>query len=245
MMEHSLTTLSEPTTPTAKKAARRLSSTPKGKGKNEKMVSFAETEEHSSVQGESPSEDTVSLSTISGSVDNEDSTSEPLVDHSLERAIFHTSDLREKRGRIGGHNRLNVSFTHGSQDSTIDRTLRKPKSLQEHELLRTLRSSRTENLNRSVKSLRSAKKLLDYSAIDPTLGYDWIAGAVDAEEVESVIQESDQYYNSIKEFRRVNRDECVRPKVIRLVQANIWEQTPVYLHTNVRSFITVLLILLH
>ena len=42
------------------------------------------------------------------------------------------------------------------------------------------------------------------------LGYDWIAGALDNDS--SVTDQSDGFFEELKEFRRVNRDECISSK---------------------------------
>eukprot|EP00112_Aurelia_sp_Birch-Aquarium-sp1_P012896 Seg2718.4 transcript_id=Seg2718.4/GoldUCD/mRNA.D3Y31 product="Migration and invasion-inhibitory protein" protein_id=Seg2718.4/GoldUCD/D3Y31 len=42
------------------------------------------------------------------------------------------------------------------------------------------------------------------------LGYDWIAGLLDNES--NVTDEPEKYFEDIKEFRRVNRDECINSK---------------------------------
>ena len=42
------------------------------------------------------------------------------------------------------------------------------------------------------------------------LGYDWIAGLLDNES--NVTDEPEKYFEEIKEFRRVNRDECINSK---------------------------------
>ncbi|XP_042362628.1 migration and invasion-inhibitory protein [Plectropomus leopardus] len=43
--------------------------------------------------------------------------------------------------------------------------------------------------------------------VQPLLGYDWIAGVLDAED--SLIERSDEYFNDLRTFRSLNRDECV------------------------------------
>ena len=224
MIETSVNPPSEVETPTAKKNSRRLSSTPKGKDRNAKFVSFAESEGHLPVEDQAISDDTVSLSTISGSGDhgNDDdhtsSTSEPLVDRSLERAILSNTGESKRKSGSRVHGDFTLNFENGKGSSWRSRGLGpQSKSLQEKELMRSLQSSRHGNLERSMRALRSTKKLLDYSAIDPSLGYDWIAGAIDVEEDGSVLQASDEYFDMIREFRRVNRDECTRSKTLRSV----------------------------
>ncbi|XP_051529490.1 migration and invasion-inhibitory protein [Myxocyprinus asiaticus] len=43
--------------------------------------------------------------------------------------------------------------------------------------------------------------------IQPLLGYDWIAGLLDAES--SLTERSEQFFSELRSFRLVNRDECV------------------------------------
>ena len=224
MIETSVNPPGEVATPTAKKNSRRLSSTPKGKDRNAKFVSFAESEGHLPVKDQTISDDTVSLSTISGSGDHDDddhtsSSSEPLVDRSLERAILSNTGESNRKSGSQHHGTLTLNSESGKGSSSHSRGFgSQSKSLQEKELMGSLRSSRHGNLERSMRALRSTKKLLDYSAIDPSLGYDWIAGAIDVEDDGSVLQASDEYFDMIREFRRVNRDECTRPKTLRSVE---------------------------
>ena len=44
------------------------------------------------------------------------------------------------------------------------------------------------------------------------LGYDWIAGLIDNEN--EALAQNDDYFNEIKEFRRVNMDECISSKIM-------------------------------
>lgn len=47
----------------------------------------------------------------------------------------------------------------------------------------------------------------DRQRLQPLLGYDWIAGILDAES--SLTEHSEQFFNDLRTFRQVNRDECV------------------------------------
>ncbi|XP_041634824.1 migration and invasion-inhibitory protein [Cheilinus undulatus] len=47
----------------------------------------------------------------------------------------------------------------------------------------------------------------DRHHLQPLLGYDWIAGVLDAED--SLIERSDEFFNDLHVFRLLNRDECV------------------------------------
>ncbi|XP_038551815.1 migration and invasion-inhibitory protein [Micropterus salmoides] len=47
----------------------------------------------------------------------------------------------------------------------------------------------------------------DRRNLKPLLGYDWIAGVLDAED--SLIERSDEFFNDLRMFRSLNKDECV------------------------------------
>ncbi|XP_026161667.1 migration and invasion inhibitory protein isoform X2 [Mastacembelus armatus] len=47
----------------------------------------------------------------------------------------------------------------------------------------------------------------DRHHLQPLLGYDWIAGVLDAED--SLIERSDEFFNDLRMFRSLNKDECV------------------------------------
>ncbi|XP_026202674.1 migration and invasion-inhibitory protein [Anabas testudineus] len=47
----------------------------------------------------------------------------------------------------------------------------------------------------------------DRRHLQPLLGYDWIAGVLDAED--SLIERSDEFFNDLHMFRSLNKDECV------------------------------------
>ncbi|XP_071944189.1 uncharacterized protein [Antedon mediterranea] len=52
------------------------------------------------------------------------------------------------------------------------------------------------------------QSLLDQSGrVQPLLGYDWIAGLLDAED--TISERSDAFFDELKDFRRVNREDCV------------------------------------
>lgn len=48
---------------------------------------------------------------------------------------------------------------------------------------------------------------------DPRLGYDWIAGLLDASE-SYLSEKDDRYFQEMKEFRQVNFEECHGPKEV-------------------------------
>ncbi|XP_077060237.1 migration and invasion inhibitory protein [Siphateles boraxobius] len=66
--------------------------------------------------------------------------------------------------------------------------------------------------------------------IQPLLGYDWIAGLLDAES--SLADRSQQFFSELRSFRQVNRDECVHnllsglPSVADLVSSTLDDEEP-------------------
>lgn len=59
----------------------------------------------------------------------------------------------------------------------------------------------TNNPNASVKKLDQS-----------LLGYDWIAGMLDNDSY--ISQKDDSFFNELKEFRRVNRSECIGSSIL-------------------------------
>ena len=77
-------------------------------------------------------------------------------------------------------------------------------------LIESLNTSRFGALDRRLSKMRKTKKFpRKYAGDDPKLGYDWIAGMVDANSCLS--ERDDEYFEEMKEFRRVNRSECFQP----------------------------------
>ncbi|CAL8338835.1 unnamed protein product [Lota lota] len=50
----------------------------------------------------------------------------------------------------------------------------------------------------------------------PLLGYDWIAGVLDAES--SLMERSEEFFDSLRTFRSMNKDECVSSRPVRLLE---------------------------
>ncbi|XP_048109727.1 migration and invasion-inhibitory protein isoform X2 [Alosa alosa] len=48
----------------------------------------------------------------------------------------------------------------------------------------------------------------DRHRVQPLLGYDWIAGLLDAQD-SSLTERSEQFFSELRNFRQVNKDECV------------------------------------
>ncbi|XP_069546684.1 migration and invasion-inhibitory protein isoform X1 [Brachyistius frenatus] len=58
----------------------------------------------------------------------------------------------------------------------------------------------------------------DRHHLQPLLGYDWIAGVLDAED--SLIERSDEFFNELRVFRSLNKDECVHSAQAQFVEEN-------------------------
>lgn len=208
--------------PPRKKHPRAQSSTPKV---NDSLLKFnGQCLQESSIGLDTTTEDIAGVNADKKSDEESSqetaSSTSALVDPSLEEAVFSAPHKTcSSRSRKQG---LNVSFvndglpraargTHPERSSAAQ-------SRQATRLVDSLRSTQYGGLERSLKATQSARKLLDYSALDPNLGYDWIAGALDSEEGGgSVLDAPDEYFDMIKEFRRVNKDLCARPKPLRQV----------------------------
>lgn len=76
-------------------------------------------------------------------------------------------------------------------------------------LIDSLNLSRHGALDRSMAELRKSRTFpRKYAGDDPALGYDWIAGLLDTGSY--LAEHGDAYFEEMREFRRVNYDECVR-----------------------------------
>ena len=128
------------------------------------------------------------------------------------------SGKRNKRG-------LSVSFVQvGNDDEEEGSSLKKRKGnmrpASNHSmtdkaigagLVESLNASRYGALDRSLSQTRKQHRFpRRYTGDDPRLGYDWIAGLLDASEA-YLSEKDDEYFDNIKEFRQVNYSECFRP----------------------------------
>ena len=76
-------------------------------------------------------------------------------------------------------------------------------------LIESLNTSRYGTLDRSMAEARKSRVFpRKYAGDDPALGYDWIAGLLDTGSC--LAQHDDAYFEEMREFRRVNHDECSR-----------------------------------
>ncbi|XP_029287727.1 migration and invasion inhibitory protein [Cottoperca gobio] len=58
----------------------------------------------------------------------------------------------------------------------------------------------------------------DRHHLQPLLGYDWIAGVLDAED--SLIERSDKFFNDLRTFRSLNKDQCVHSPQVEFPDKN-------------------------
>uniref|UniRef100_A0A8C6SRV2 Migration and invasion inhibitory protein n=1 Tax=Neogobius melanostomus TaxID=47308 RepID=A0A8C6SRV2_9GOBI len=72
----------------------------------------------------------------------------------------------------------------------------------------TSKSPRNEYCLKGQTTLRSEEKhITDSQRPRPLLGYDWIAGVIDAED--SLMERSEDFFNDLCTFRALNKDQCV------------------------------------
>ena len=108
---------------------------------------------------------------------------------------------------------LSVSFVDGS-DTKHCETPTTQRAVSDKEkskrLVSSLNASRHGALDRTLpgKKQRFPRR---YAGDDPKLGYDWIAGLIDASDT-YLSERDDQYFEELKEFRRVNCSECYKPR---------------------------------
>nr|XP_046239317.1 migration and invasion-inhibitory protein isoform X2 [Scatophagus argus] len=106
------------------------------------------------------------------------------------------------------------------------------KHLRDHSRLQDMQpvniKSCLANQSKGQRDVRSRAKFPsaeceDISAADvhhlqPLLGYDWIAGVLDAED--SLIERSDEFFNDLHTFRSLNKDECVHSPQAEFLEEN-------------------------
>ena len=139
------------------------------------------------------------------------------------QSSLRKTDGQEKRKKRG----LTVSFV---QNSETDNNTHKPgdstaRKLTRHPTQRNMGASLVDSLNTSrygamdrryAQTHKEGKFPTGYPGEDPRLGYDWIAGLLDASE-SYLSERDDEYFDDMKEFRRVNFEDCHRPKEVRYV----------------------------
>lgn len=137
-------------------------------------------------------------------------TSRTLPDSPSSKSFLRTSQLKTKE-RSSSKRGLSVSFIN---DESQSRTLKGRKRMltpkeKGKRLMDSLNASKHGALDQSL-SQQKRKFPRTYAGDDPKLGYDWIAGLIDASD--SYLNErDDQYFQDLREFRRVNCSECYKP----------------------------------
>lgn len=186
------------------------------KGRKEKLLSSVKSQNSYSVPLPSPKMSRIVVDTSQklsppGSTRKRRSIAEG-ISPSLAR-----TDRNKKRG-------LSVSFVQVGDENDEDISLKKRKgnlktvvnqSVTKKDLgtslIESLNSSRYGALDRTLSQTRKQHLFpRKYAGDDPRLGYDWIAGLLDASEA-YLSEKDDEYFEDIKEFRRVNHTECFRP----------------------------------
>ena len=138
-----------------------------------------------------------------------------------------TSSLKRKCQNGGSKRGLTVSFVQNeTQDSTCESNRAgastNTKKFVRHATQRNLDTSLIDSLNssrygameRHYSQTRKEGKLPRRTAgNDVQLGYDWIASLLDSSE-SYLSERDDEYFKDLREFRRVNYNECHRPKEV-------------------------------
>lgn len=119
---------------------------------------------------------------------------------------------------------LSVSFVQEDVSKGINGKLgsSSKRKLTRHSTQRNLDQSLINSLNSSpygeleqryglARGSRSFERLA--AGGDPRLGYDWIAGLLDTSGTK-LCDKDEEYFSELDEFRRVNYDECHRPKEV-------------------------------
>ncbi len=122
----------------------------------------------------------------------------------------------------GSKKRLSVSFLKEDTDKNSSKSKRK---LTRHSTQRNLDESLMHSFSSPYRdteqSYALARKGKESGAFlrrmaagsDPRLGYDWIAGLLDSSGP-SLSDRDNEYFNELNEFRKVNYEECHRPKEV-------------------------------
>ncbi|XP_038125313.1 migration and invasion-inhibitory protein isoform X1 [Cyprinodon tularosa] len=112
------------------------------------------------------------------------------------------------------------SYSHSAEPTTLSDNLRHPRDnfiLQDTRPLRICSSkvmhSKVQKDVRQGDGVQSGEfenqPVSDRRHVQPLLGYDWIAGVLDAED--SLLERSDEFFEDLRTFRSINKDECVHP----------------------------------
>ena len=133
-----------------------------------------------------------------------------------------TSSLKKSSSKKKSARGLSVSFVQSHADKDIPNTkgsvkhMVSKKKIARHSTQRDLGSTLVDSLNASkfgamerqyAQTRKEGKFSRRFPGGDPRLGYDWIAGLLDSSE-SYLSERGDEYFEEMKEFRRVNYEEC-------------------------------------
>lgn len=137
-------------------------------------------------------------------------TSRSLRDSSLSQSVLRSSTHKSK-SKTPVKRGLSVSFVDGNKSRTPKKTSKRLSEKEKGEsLVDSLNASKHGALDLTL-SQRKRKFPRMYADDDPKLGYDWIAGLIDASDT-YLSERDDEYFRDMKEFRRVNCSECYKPR---------------------------------
>ncbi|XP_062842822.1 migration and invasion-inhibitory protein isoform X2 [Trichomycterus rosablanca] len=117
---------------------------------------------------------------------------------------------------------------HVPTDTTYDNSLQEQENISLHGHFNTIEQIQPKPIpsqNMYQKGVRQVTILspnqeldsilqLDRQRVQPLLGYDWIAGLLDAES--SLTEHTEQFFSELRTFRQVNKEECVHSQLSRL-----------------------------
>ncbi|XP_060899094.1 migration and invasion-inhibitory protein [Labrus mixtus] len=100
-------------------------------------------------------------------------------------------------------------FKNSDRPSQVHNRLRDTRPPSTKSCLRSQSEEQREEWSRVTSPVDGCEEICasDRRHLQPLLGYDWIAGVLDTED--SLIERSDAFYNDLRMFRSLNRDECV------------------------------------
>lgn len=136
------------------------------------------------------------------------------------------SSLKKSGKEVKCRRGLTVSFVQNEEDKNTRvsgspvRSGASKRQLTRHATQRDLGTSMINSLDSSkfgamerryAQTRKEGKFPRKFQGDDPRLGYDWIAGLLDASE-SYLSEKDDEYFEDVKEFRRVNFAECHKAK---------------------------------
>nr|XP_029132227.1 migration and invasion-inhibitory protein [Labrus bergylta] len=100
-------------------------------------------------------------------------------------------------------------FKNSDRPSQVHNRLRDTRPPSTKSCLRSQSEEQREEWRRVTSPVDGCEEICasDRRHLQPLLGYDWIAGVLDTED--SLIEHTDAFYNDLRMFRSLNRDECV------------------------------------